>query len=92
MKRTCIALLTVALAGCASSVPQVAEFNGDSVKVKVYCGVAMECTKPRPEDVAQANQTCATRQRTAQFASTTFREESGGSYSVSVADHLFLCV
>lgn len=92
MRRTCFAFAMVALAGCASSVPQVAEFNGDSVKVKVYCGVAMECTKPRPEDLAQANQTCATRGRKAQFASTAFREESGGSYSVSVADHLFICV
>lgn len=87
-----IAVLALLVGGCASSVPQVAEFNGDSVKVKVYCGVAMECTKPRPEDLAQANQTCATRNRKAQFASTTFREEAGGSYSVSVADHLFLCV
>jgi hypothetical protein len=92
MKRACLALSILALAGCASSTPQVAEFNGDSVKVKVYCGLAMECTKPRPEDLAQAQQTYATRGRKAQFASTTFRDETSASYSVQVADHLFLCV
>ncbi len=92
MKRTCLALSILALAGCASSVPQVAEFNGDSVKIKVYCGIAMECAKPRPEDLAQAQQTCASRQRTAQFASTSFRDETSGTYSVQLADHLYLCV
>lgn len=88
-----IAVVAVALAGCAtSSPPRVSEFNGDSVRVSVYCGVAMECAKPRAEDLAQAQQTCGTRQRQAQFASTTFRTEPSMGYTTTIADHLYLCV
>jgi hypothetical protein len=91
--RKCIAIAAVVLAGCAtSSPPRVSDFNGDSVKVSVYCGIAMECAKPRAEDLAQANATCGTRGRNAQFASTNFRTETSVNYSTQVADHLYLCV
>ena len=90
--RKCIAIAAVVLAGCAASQPSISEFNGDSVKVTVRCGMGAECYKPRPEDLAQANQTCGTRGRTAQFASTAVRTERTGDINFSVADHLYICV
>ena len=81
------------LVGCASSSPpRVTDFNGNSVKVSVYCGIAMECSKPREEDLAQANSTCALQNKKAQFASTSFRTEASANFSTQVADHLYLCV
>lgn len=70
----------------------VSEFNGDSVKVSVNCGLGPECQKPRPEDTAQAENTCATRSRKAQFASTTFRTVRNGDMNFYIADHLYICV
>jgi hypothetical protein len=87
-----IAGVALLIAGCAASPPAVSEFNGDSVKVTVHCGMGAECFKPRPEDLAQANQTCGTRGRTAQFASTATRTERSGDIDFSVADHLYICV
>jgi hypothetical protein len=87
-----IAGAALLIAGCASSKPQIAEFNGDSVKVKVYCGLAYDCTRPRPEDLAQAEQTCATRGRKAQFASSVNRAEYSGTVAVDTYEHLYICV
>lgn len=92
MIRLSIALLSVTLVGCASSKPQISEFNGDSVKIKVYCGMAYECAKPRAEDLAQAEQTCAARGRKAQFASSINKVEMSGGIAVDTYEHLYLCV
>lgn len=92
MKRI-IALAAVVLAGCATKTPpRVSDFNGDSVKVSVYCGMMYECAKPRPEDDAEAQKTCATRQRKAQFSSTSFKTETLGTVTANVAEHLYICV
>ena len=80
------------LTACASSTPQVSDFNGDSVRVKVYCGLAYDCTRPRAEDQAQAEQTCATRGRKAQYASSVNRMEPVGGTSVDTYEHLYICV
>jgi hypothetical protein len=93
VKRIVLIFSALAIAGCAtSSPPRVSGFNGDSVNVTVYCGMAFECSKPRPEDLAQAEKTCATRGRKAQFASTAFRDEVSGTIVTTAADHLYLCV
>lgn len=86
------ALLAAIIAGCASSQPQVSDFNGDTVRIKVYCGMAYECAKPRPEDLAQAQQICGTRSRTAQFASSVNKPEMSGSVAVDAYEHLYICV
>ncbi len=92
MRKICV-IASLLLMGCAtSSPPRVSDFNGDSVKVSVYCGIAMECAKPRPEDNAQAEKTCATRGREAQYSSTTFRTEATGNLATDVAQHLYICV
>jgi len=92
MKRTCLTLSILALAGCAASQPSILEFNGDSVKITVRCGMGADCYKPRVEDLAQADQTCGTRGRKAQFASTAMRTERAGDIDFAVADHLYICV
>jgi hypothetical protein len=91
MKWTLV-LAILALTGCASSKPQISDFNGDSVKIKVYCGMAYECTRPRPEDLAHAEQMCATRGRKAQFASSINKPEMSGTVSVDAYEHLYICV
>lgn len=92
MRFICIAVSVAILAGCASSPPQVSDFNGDSVKVTVHCGLGPDCYKPRLEDNAQADKTCAVRGRKAQFASTAIRTERTGNMDFNVADHLYICV
>jgi len=92
MRRVIALFAAAALAGCASSVPQVADFNGDTVRVKVYCGLKYECTKPRPEDQAQAEKICALRGRKAQYASSVNKPEFQGGVSVDAYEHLYICV
>ena len=91
MRRAMLIFATVTLGACAASQPMVSDFNGDSVKVTVRCGLGIECQKPRPEDLAQAEKTCAVRGRKAQFASTAFRTERSGDIDFSIADHLYIC-
>lgn len=82
----------LALAGCASSAPMTSDFNGDSVKIKVACGLAYECQKPRPEDQAEANRICATRGRTAEFASTApANVMSANGVMMENYEHLYIC-
>jgi hypothetical protein len=91
MRKIC-ALALLFLMGCAASPPAVSEFNGDSVKVTARCGLGVECYKPRLEDTAQAEKTCAIRGRKAQYASTAVRTERTGDINFDVADHLYICV
>lgn len=81
------------LTGCASSQPMVSDFNGDSVRVKVACGLDYACTKPRPEDLAQAEQMCASRSRKAQYASTASANVmSATGVMMENYEHLYVCV
>ena len=79
------------LAGCASSKPKVAEFNGDSVRLEVTCGLKFDCTKPRAKDQAKADKICATRGRKAQYTSTIDKPEPPGSVFFAY-EHLYICV
>ena len=90
--RFVVPCLALALAACASSSPKVSDFNGDSVKVKVSCGMAYDCAKPRPEDEAEAQKTCALRGRKAQFASSINKPDYINGIMVDGYEHLYLCV
>lgn len=93
MRKFCV-VASLLLMGCASSKPMVSDFNGDSVKVRVACGLAYECMKPRPEDQAEADRICGTRGRKAQFASTVPGNTTNLATGVTMEnyDHLYLCV
>lgn len=94
MIRPCLALAALALAGCASSKPMVADFNGDTVKIRVACGLAYDCVKPRPEDEAEARKICATKGKAARFTSSLPAAATylGNGVAVENYEHLYLCV
>jgi hypothetical protein len=93
MRKIC-ALATLFLMGCASSSPMVSDFNGDSVKVRVACGLAYECARPRPEDNAEAQRICGTKGKKAEFASTAPANLHNAATGVTMEnyEHLYLCV
>ena len=85
--------LALALAGCASSGPITSDFNGDSVKSKVACGLNYACQKPRPEDQAAADRLCSTRGRKAEYASTApANVMSANGVMMENYEHLYICV
>lgn len=85
--------LALALAGCASSGPITSDFNGDSVKIKVACGLNYACQKPRPEDQAAADRLCSTRGRKAEYASTApANVMSANGVMMENYEHLYICV
>jgi hypothetical protein len=91
MKRTVVLLFVFMLSACATpepAKPLVSDFNGDSVKILI------PDTKPRPEDQAEADRLCKTRERKAEFTSTTPKAEYIASLGMTVYryEHLFVCV
>jgi hypothetical protein len=91
-----LAVVVIALGACTTSEPikpVVNDFNGDSVRIKVPCDFLMkECTKPRPQDQAEADRLCGTRGKKAEFASTASKNEQTPNYTVYAYEHLFICV
>ena len=98
MRRAMLIFATVTLGACASPgayKPMVSDFNGDSVKITVPCDLLMkECTKPRPQDQAEADRICGTKGKKAEFASTASKNEYLPSLNTTVYrfEHLFICV
>lgn len=93
MRCVMLSLAALALTACASSAPMTSDFNGDSVTVKVACGLAYECQKPRAEDLAEANRICGTRGRRAEYASTApANVVSSQGITMENYEHLYICV
>ncbi|MBI1494081.1 hypothetical protein [Halocynthiibacter styelae] len=71
------------LTGCVAttSPPVISDFNGDSVKL---------VTPMMAENLRKANEICGTRNRSAQYASTT-TIESDIAFGEK-AEHLYLCI
>ena len=93
MRKICV-YATIFLMGCALAPPRVADFNGETVKIRVACGMAYDCVKPRPEDQAEANKICATKGKAARFTSSLPAAATylGNGVAVENYEHLYLCV
>lgn len=94
MIRISLAVAALALGGCASSKPMVSDFNGDTVKIRVACGMAYDCARPRPEDQAEATKICGTKGKAARFTSSLPAAPTyiGNGVAVDNWEHLYLCV
>ena len=82
MKRILAALAVAGLAGCEAP-PAVADFNGDSVKIRVST-FAVPAHQTAETD-AEANRICGTRGRRAEFTSILY-------VSDAYKDLLYLCL
>lgn len=83
---------TALLTGCVAttSVPVVSDFNGDSVKLVTPMMALLDKDAQMAENLQKANEICGTRNRSAQYASTT-TIESDIAFGEK-AEHLYLCI
>ena len=79
------------LTGCVAttSPPVVSDFNGDSVKLVTPMMALLDKEAQMAENLRKANEICGTRNRSAQYASTT-TIESDIAFGEK-AEHLYLC-